>query len=85
MLECLVQEPSLELYSMMTSFLTVTNSIFYSLNKFVVPPKVITKFNFPANPPAWGITCTKFEIQRFEPENNQVKRQLELQMEAERR
>lgn len=33
----------------------------------------------------WGAECTKFEIQLFEPQNAQIKRQLELQMEAERR
>eukprot|EP01117_Protostelium_nocturnum_P017515 TRINITY_DN7134_c0_g1_i1.p1 TRINITY_DN7134_c0_g1~~TRINITY_DN7134_c0_g1_i1.p1 ORF type:complete len:389 (+),score=139.03 TRINITY_DN7134_c0_g1_i1:154-1320(+) len=33
----------------------------------------------------WGVKTTKFEIQRFEPQNKEVQRQLELQMEAERR
>jgi regulator of protease activity HflC (stomatin/prohibitin superfamily) len=33
----------------------------------------------------WGVGCTRFEIQRFEPENEHVKKQLELQMEAERK
>lgn len=32
----------------------------------------------------WGIRCTKFEIQNFAPENDQIARQLERQMEAER-
>lgn len=34
---------------------------------------------------AWGISCTKFEIQQFEPQNSEIKRYLEMQMEAERR
>lgn len=33
----------------------------------------------------WGAECTKFEIANFEPKNREVARQLELQMEAERR
>lgn len=33
----------------------------------------------------WGIMCTKFEIQNFAPDNSDVARQLELQMEAERK
>lgn len=33
----------------------------------------------------WGINCTRFEIQSFCPQSEQVARQLELQMEAERR
>jgi regulator of protease activity HflC (stomatin/prohibitin superfamily) len=33
---------------------------------------------------AWGITCTRFEIQDFGPQNDHVKRQLELQVAAER-
>ncbi len=32
----------------------------------------------------WGIDCTRFEIQTFEPSNSQIRRQLEQQMEAER-
>ncbi|GFR45595.1 hypothetical protein Agub_g6990 [Astrephomene gubernaculifera] len=32
----------------------------------------------------WGVTCTKFEIQTFKPSNQNVERQLEQQMEAER-
>jgi len=32
----------------------------------------------------WGVECTKFEIQSFQPANREVERQLELQMEAER-
>jgi regulator of protease activity HflC (stomatin/prohibitin superfamily) len=32
----------------------------------------------------WGIECTKFEIQDIQPENSEVKRQLELQVHAER-
>ncbi|KAF5366177.1 hypothetical protein D9758_005811 [Tetrapyrgos nigripes] len=32
----------------------------------------------------WGIECTRFEIQSFQPANREVERQLELQMEAER-
>lgn len=33
----------------------------------------------------WGVACTRFEIQVFEPQNAAVAKQLELQMEAERR
>jgi len=33
----------------------------------------------------WGILCTRFEIQEFAPQNENVKRLLELQMEAERK
>lgn len=33
---------------------------------------------------AWGVECTRFEIQSFTPANREVERQLELQMEAER-
>jgi regulator of protease activity HflC (stomatin/prohibitin superfamily) len=32
----------------------------------------------------WGIDCTRFEIQSFEPSNSNIRKQLELQMEAER-
>jgi regulator of protease activity HflC (stomatin/prohibitin superfamily) len=32
----------------------------------------------------WGINCTKFEITAFGPQNNEVAKKLELQMEAER-
>jgi regulator of protease activity HflC (stomatin/prohibitin superfamily) len=32
----------------------------------------------------WGVDCTRFEVQEFEPENAEVKKQLELQMHAER-
>ncbi|KAF5310195.1 hypothetical protein D9619_010592 [Psilocybe cf. subviscida] len=32
----------------------------------------------------WGVECTRFEIQSFQPANSEVERQLELQMEAER-
>lgn len=32
----------------------------------------------------WGISCTKFEVQSFEPSNYQIRKQLEQQMEAER-
>ncbi|KAF9528290.1 hypothetical protein CPB83DRAFT_854791 [Crepidotus variabilis] len=32
----------------------------------------------------WGVECTKFEIQSFQPANREIERQLELQMEAER-
>ncbi|PPQ69345.1 hypothetical protein CVT24_001640 [Panaeolus cyanescens] len=32
----------------------------------------------------WGVECTRFEIQSFQPANREVERQLELQMEAER-
>lgn len=32
----------------------------------------------------WGIDCTKFEIQSFEPSNSDIRKQLEQQMEAER-
>jgi len=32
----------------------------------------------------WGVECTKFEVQSFQPANREVERQLELQMEAER-
>ncbi|KAH7104599.1 stomatin family protein [Auriculariales sp. MPI-PUGE-AT-0066] len=32
----------------------------------------------------WGVDCTRFEIQNFQPSNRDVERQLELQMEAER-
>jgi regulator of protease activity HflC (stomatin/prohibitin superfamily) len=33
----------------------------------------------------WGALCTKFEITNFEPKNKEIARQLELQMEAERK
>lgn len=33
----------------------------------------------------WGVECCKFEIQEFFPKNKEIARQLELQMEAERR
>ncbi|KAJ3770081.1 hypothetical protein FB446DRAFT_184753 [Lentinula raphanica] len=32
----------------------------------------------------WGVNCTRFEVQSFQPANREVERQLELQMEAER-
>lgn len=32
----------------------------------------------------WGVECSRFEIQTFQPANREVERQLELQMEAER-
>ncbi|KAF7303704.1 PHB domain-containing protein [Mycena indigotica] len=32
----------------------------------------------------WGVECTRFEVQSFQPANREVERQLELQMEAER-
>ncbi|KAJ3914984.1 hypothetical protein F5877DRAFT_82259 [Lentinula edodes] len=32
----------------------------------------------------WGVHCTRFEVQSFQPANREVERQLELQMEAER-
>ncbi|PFH49610.1 hypothetical protein AMATHDRAFT_147287 [Amanita thiersii Skay4041] len=32
----------------------------------------------------WGVECSRFEIQSFQPANREVERQLELQMEAER-
>ncbi|KAJ3794939.1 hypothetical protein GGU11DRAFT_794150 [Lentinula aff. detonsa] len=32
----------------------------------------------------WGVKCTRYEIQSFQPANREVERQLELQMEAER-
>ncbi|PPQ96697.1 hypothetical protein CVT26_010249 [Gymnopilus dilepis] len=32
----------------------------------------------------WGVSCTRFEVQSFQPANREVERQLELQMEAER-
>ncbi|KAF9552844.1 hypothetical protein CPC08DRAFT_698259 [Agrocybe pediades] len=32
----------------------------------------------------WGVDCTRFEVQSFQPANREVERQLELQMEAER-
>lgn len=34
---------------------------------------------------AWGIDCTRFEIQDFKPQSPEIARQLELQMEAERK
>ncbi|KAF9225993.1 hypothetical protein BS17DRAFT_794775 [Gyrodon lividus] len=34
---------------------------------------------------SWGIDCTRFEIQTFKPSNREVERQLELQMERNRR
>lgn len=34
---------------------------------------------------SWGMLCTRFEIQEFRPQNEHVMRQLELQMEAERK
>lgn len=33
----------------------------------------------------WGVTCTRFEVQGFGPVSKEVARQLELQMEAERK
>ena len=33
----------------------------------------------------WGVTCTNFEVSNFEPQNQEIARQLELQMEAERK
>jgi regulator of protease activity HflC (stomatin/prohibitin superfamily) len=33
----------------------------------------------------WGIQCTNFEVSNFEPQNIEIARQLELQMEAERK
>ena len=33
----------------------------------------------------WGIDCTRFEIQEFNPKNNEVRKQLEQQMEQERK
>ncbi|KAF8178501.1 hypothetical protein BJ912DRAFT_984034 [Pholiota molesta] len=33
---------------------------------------------------AWGVNCTRFEVQSFQPANREIERQLELQMEAER-
>jgi regulator of protease activity HflC (stomatin/prohibitin superfamily) len=33
----------------------------------------------------WGVVCGRFEIQDFKPQNEHVKRQLELQMEEERK
>ncbi|KAF9070239.1 hypothetical protein BDP27DRAFT_1324046 [Rhodocollybia butyracea] len=33
---------------------------------------------------SWGVECTRFEVQSFQPANREVERQLELQMEAER-
>jgi regulator of protease activity HflC (stomatin/prohibitin superfamily) len=33
----------------------------------------------------WGVECCKFEVQEFYPKNKEISRQLELQMEAERR
>ncbi|KAJ7242981.1 hypothetical protein C8J57DRAFT_1191987 [Mycena rebaudengoi] len=33
---------------------------------------------------SWGVECTRFEIQSFQPANREVERQLEMQMEAER-
>ncbi|KAI0336988.1 stomatin family protein [Trametopsis cervina] len=32
----------------------------------------------------WGVRCTRFEIQKFQPSNRDVEKQLELQMAAER-
>lgn len=32
----------------------------------------------------WGIDCTRFEVQSFEPSNHGIRKQLEQQMEAER-
>jgi len=32
----------------------------------------------------WGVECTKFEITTFGPQNNEVAKKLEIQMEAER-
>jgi len=32
----------------------------------------------------WGVECSRFEIQTFQPANREVERQLEVQMEAER-
>ncbi|KAI0821079.1 hypothetical protein BC629DRAFT_1458051 [Irpex lacteus] len=32
----------------------------------------------------WGVDCTRFEIQHFQPSNRDVEKQLELQMAAER-
>ncbi|KAF8586117.1 stomatin family protein [Ramaria rubella] len=32
----------------------------------------------------WGVDCTRFEIQTFKPQNRDVEKQLELQMQAER-
>lgn len=33
----------------------------------------------------WGVECTNFEVSNFEPQNSEIARQLELQMEAERK
>ena len=33
----------------------------------------------------WGVECTNFEVSNFEPQNQEIARQLELQMEAERK
>jgi regulator of protease activity HflC (stomatin/prohibitin superfamily) len=33
----------------------------------------------------WGLECTNFEVSNFEPQNQEIARQLELQMEAERK
>lgn len=33
----------------------------------------------------WGVSCTRFEIQVFQPQNKEVAKMLELSMEAERR
>ncbi len=33
----------------------------------------------------WGVKCTNFEVSNFEPQNSEIARQLELQMEAERK
>ncbi len=33
----------------------------------------------------WGIDCTRFEIQEFNPQNQEVRKQLEQQMEQERK
>jgi regulator of protease activity HflC (stomatin/prohibitin superfamily) len=33
----------------------------------------------------WGASCTKFEIGNFRPKNEEIAKQLELQMEAERK
>lgn len=33
---------------------------------------------------SWGVTCTRFEIQDFRPQNDHVEKQLELQVAAER-
>ena len=33
----------------------------------------------------WGVSCTRFEMQRFEPRNEEVRRELDLKMQSDRR